>query len=97
MKLKHVLTTLVGIVFLTNFSIANAASQKHCKRYADRALVQYKIYKANKKCKLPPDDTWRRNFARHYDWCLIQRSQDSDTQENLRDAHLYSCGGLVKG
>jgi hypothetical protein len=72
---------------------ADAASEKSCRIYAQRAIQQYNIMTNRSKCHIKTSPRWQVSYQNHYGWCLTAPTAWLRTEEKARDAHLYRCGG----
>jgi hypothetical protein len=67
-----------------------------CRRYADRAVQQHQIMLNHPKCRVSTDGRWHSLNQNHYNWCLTAQRAWTQSEEKIRDDHLYKCGGQIR-
>lgn len=86
---------LLLVTFATTaFGAPTQATQDRCTQYAQRAAAQYGAMTSHPACKIGDSPRWQNDVDKHYNACLLLPEFLRKSEEEARDRHLASCGGI---
>ena len=83
-------TALAGVIVVSASGVAQAMDAGYCQSYSRAAVKEF--YQANRACGQQSGGRWHDNFDVHFNWCLAQSYESTQSEWNARRALLQSCG-----
>ena len=94
MRIIWLVVLLISMAATSVHGAPSQETQDRCTQYAQRAVVQYEAMTGHPGCKIGDSPRWQSNVDKHYNACLLLPEFLRKSEEEARDHHLQSCGGL---